>query len=65
MGDFILIIIHIICVSALYVSAYRTGFKVCRDESQRRAEANAAPLTEILERLNMDLETFSDDEKDR
>ena len=65
MGDSILIIIHIVCVSALYVSAYRTGFKVCQEESQRWAEANVAPLTEILERLNMDIKTFNDDEKDR
>ena len=65
MGEFILIVIHIVCVTAIYVSAYRAGFKVCQDESQRRAEAYAAPLTEILERLNMDIETFNDDEKDR
>jgi hypothetical protein len=65
MGDFILIGIHVVSVTAIYISAYRAGFKVCRDESQRRAETYTAPLAEILERLNMDIETLLDDEKDR
>lgn len=63
--DFMIIIIHIVCVAAIYVSAYRAGFKGGRDESQRRAEARSAPLAEILARLNLDIETFVDDEKDR
>lgn len=65
MGELILILFHILCVTALYVTAYRTGHKVARDESRRRAEAYAAPLTEILERLNLDMENFLDDTKDR
>ncbi len=64
MGDLVLIVIHMVCVTAIYVCAYRAGFKVCRDESLRQANAYAAPLAEILERLNMDIETFVDDEKD-
>jgi len=62
MGELILIIVHIVCVASLYVSAYRTGFKVCRDESLRRAEAYAAPLADMLEQLNLDIESFDDDE---
>ncbi len=65
MEEFMLIVIHIVCVTAIYISAYRAGFKVCQDESQRRAEAYAAPLMDILEHLNMDIETFNDDKKDR
>lgn len=64
MGDLVLIVIHIVCVTAIYVCAYRAGFKVCREESLRQANACAAPLVEMLERLNMDIETFVDDEKD-
>lgn len=64
MGDLILIIMHIVCVTSIYISAYRTGFNVCRDESLRRAEAYAAPLAEMLEQLNLDIESFVDDEKD-
>ena len=65
MEHWVLILFHIVWVTAVYIAAYRTGYKACRDESQRRAEAYAAPLTELLERLNMDIETFIEDEKDR
>jgi len=64
MGDLMLIIIHIACVTSIYISAYRIGYKAAREESIRRAEANAAPLAEILEQLNLDMETFVDDEKE-
>jgi len=65
MGELILILLHIVCVTALYMTAYRTGYKAGRDESRRRAEAYAAPLTEMLERLNLDIDNFLDDKKDR
>jgi hypothetical protein len=64
MGELMLIVVHIVCVASIYISAYRTGFKVCRDESLRRAEAYAAPLAEMLEQLNLDMDAFVDDEKD-
>lgn len=65
MGDLILIVIHIVCVTTVYISAFRTGFKVSRDESRRQAQACVAPLAEMLERLNLDIDAFIDDEKDR
>ena len=65
MGEMILILLHIIGVAVLYASAYRTGYKVGRDESRRRAEAYAQPLTEMLERLNLDIDNFLDDKEDR
>jgi hypothetical protein len=65
MGNLVLIIIHIVCVTAVCISAYRAGFKACWDESRRRAEAYAVPLTQMLERLNLDVETFLDDKQER
>ena len=65
MGEMILILLHIIGVAVLYATAYRTGYKVGRDESRRRAEAYAQPLTEMLERLNLDIDNFLDDKEDR
>ena len=65
MGTLFLILFHIVLVTAIYITAYRTGYKVCRDESRRQAEAYAAPLTAMLERLNLDIENFLDDKKDR
>lgn len=65
MGTLFLIIFHIVIVTAIYISAYRTGYGVCRDQSRRQAEACSAPLTEILEQLNLDIGKFLDDDKDR
>ena len=65
MGILILILFHVIMVAAIYFTAYRTGYGVCQDESRRQAEACAAPLTEILERLNLDIDNFLDDKEDR
>lgn len=64
MEDLMLIIVHIVCVTSIYISAFRTGFNACRDESLRRAETYVAPLAEMLEQLNLDIESFDDDEKD-
>lgn len=65
MGTLFLIIFHIVFVSALYITAYRTGYGVCRNQSRRLAEARTAPLAEILEELNLDIEKFIEDDKDR
>ena len=64
MGTLFLFIIHIILVTAVYITAYRTGYGVCRDEALRQASNEALPLTRILEELNLDIETFLDDDKD-
>jgi len=65
MGTVFLILFHISIVTLVYITAYRTGYDVCRDETRRQAEACAAPLTEILEQLNMDVEKLLDDDNDR
>lgn len=65
MGTVFLIIFHIVLVSAIYITAYRTGYGVCRDQSRRQAEARTAPLAEILAELNLDIEKFLEDDKDR
>ena len=65
MGTLFLILFHIIMVTLVYVTAYRIGYGVCRDETRRQAQAYTAPLTEMLEQLNMDVEKLLDDEKDR
>ena len=65
MGNLVLIIIHIVCVTAVCISAYRAGFKAGWDESRRQAEAYAVPLTQMLERLNLDVETFLNDKQER
>jgi hypothetical protein len=65
MGDLVLIVVHIVCVTAVCISAYRAGFKACRDESKRQAESYAIPLAQMLEQLNLDIETFLDDRKER
>ena len=65
MGTLILIIFHIVIVSAVYITAYRTGHRACREESRRQVEACTAPLTEMLEQLNLDIDKFLDDKKDQ
>lgn len=65
MGIMFLIFFHIIFVTALYITAYRTGYGVCRNKSRQQAEARTAPLTEVLEQLNLDIEKFLDNDKDR
>lgn len=65
MGILFLIFFHIVFVTAIYITAYRTGYGACRDQSRRRAEACTAPLTTILEELNLDIERFLDDDQDR
>jgi len=65
MGTLFLIFFHIVFVTAIYITAYRTGYGVCRDHSRRQAEACSAPLSEILEQLNLDIESFLDDDQDR
>ena len=56
METFFLVLVHIVAVTALFISAYRTGFAVCEINARRQAEACAAPLTEMLEQLNLDVE---------
>ena len=65
MGTLFLLLLHIAVVTALFITAYRTGYKSCLDESRRHAAAYAAPLVEMLERLNLDIENFLDDKKER
>lgn len=65
MGISFLIFFHIIFVTAIYITAYRTGYGACRNKSRQQAEARAVPLTEILEQLNLDIEKFLDNDKDR
>ena len=64
METFLLVLVHSIAVTALYVSAYRTGFAVCEPNTRRQAEACAAPLTEMLERLNLDIDTILEEPDD-
>lgn len=64
MGTLFLILFHILAVAAVYVSAYRTGFAVCAANTRREAEACVAPLTEALERLNLDIETLLEEPTD-
>jgi len=63
MGTLLLIFLHIVFVTALYITAYRTGYGVCRDKSRRQAEIRTAPLMETLEQLNLDIERFLDDDQ--
>ena len=64
MMTFFLIAYHIVLVSAVYWTAYRTGYKACRDESRRQAEIHAEPLKKILESLNMDAEALLNEKQD-
>ena len=61
----LLITYHIVLVTAVFWTAYRTGYRASADESRRQAEAQVAPLREILERLNLDAEAFLDDGEGR
>ncbi len=65
MITFMLITYHIILVSAVYWTAYRTGYSARADESRRRAEAHVAPLKEILEKLNMDADALLEDKRNK
>jgi hypothetical protein len=60
----LLLLVHGIAVTALYISAYRTGFAVCETNTRRRAEACVAPLAEMLERLNLDIDAFIEEPDD-
>ncbi len=62
--SFFLIVYHVVLVSAVYWTAYRTGYNTCQDESRRQAEAQTEPLKEILERLNMDAEALMNEKQD-
>jgi hypothetical protein len=64
MMTFILIAYHLVLVTAVFWTAYRTGYKACREESRRLAEAYANPLTEILEKLNLDADKLLNDDHD-
>lgn len=61
MITFLLIVYHILLVTAVFWTAYRTGYNACRAESQRLAKAYATPLTEILEKLNLNTDEFLND----
>ena len=65
MGTLFLIFFHIVFVTAIYITAYRTGYGACQDLSRRRTEACTAPLRTILEELNLDIERFLDDDQNR
>ncbi len=59
----LLIALHIIMVTAVYWTAYRTGYKASLAESRRQAMDGAAPLIETLEKLNLDVDEFLDDKR--
>lgn len=65
MGTLFLIVFHIVIVTAIFITAYRTGYRTCQQESRRNVEAYTAPLTEILEQLNLDIDNILDEKKDR
>ncbi len=65
MGTLFLTIFHVVIVAAIYITAYRTGYRSCQAESRRHAEEYTAPLTKMLEELNLDIERFLEDKKDR
>ena len=57
----LLIVDHILLVTAVYWTAHRTGYNACRAQSQRLAQAYATPLTQTLEKLNLSTEEFLND----
>ena len=59
----LLIAFHIIMVTAVYWTAYRSGYKAGLTVSRRQVEASTAPLTEILEKLNLDPDEFLNDKR--
>ncbi len=63
MMTLLLIVYHLVLVTAVYWTAYRTGYQSCQDEARRQAKAYTAPLTEILEKLNLDAEEFLGDRR--
>lgn len=65
MATLLLVLFHIVAVGAVYISAYRTGFAVSESETRRQVEACAAPLTEMLERLNLDIDKILEDSPTR
>ena len=63
MMTWLLIVFHIIMVTVVYWTAYRTGYNAHVAELRRRAEDGAAPLIETLEKLNLDVNEFMDDKR--
>ena len=59
----LLIAFHIIMVTVVYGSAYRSGYNARVDESRRRANDGAAPLIETLEQLNLDVDEILGDKR--
>ena len=59
----LLIAFHIIMVTGVYWTAYRTGYNARDAESRRQAMDGAAPLIETLEKLNLDVDEFLDDKR--
>ncbi|MGD8241636.1 MAG: hypothetical protein PVF59_02335 [Desulfobacterales bacterium] len=63
MMTWLLIVFHIIMVTVVYGTAYRTGYNARIAELRRRDEDGAAPLIETLEKLNLDVNEFIDDKR--
>ena len=61
-----ILIYHAILVTAVYITAYRTGFEACRRAFRCKTALGTAPLVDMLERLNLKVEDFLDErENDR
>lgn len=63
MMTWLLIAFHIIMVTVVYWTAYRTGYHARVAESRRRANDSATPLIETLEKLNLDVDEFLNDKR--
>ena len=63
MMTWLLIVFHIIMVTFVYWTAYRTGYNARFAEFRRRAKDGAAPLIETLEKLNLDVDEFLNDKR--
>ena len=63
MMTWLLIAFHIIMVTGVYWTAYRTGYNARVAESRRRVKEDAAPLIETLEKLNLDVDEFLNDKR--
>ena len=59
----LLIAFHIIMVTVVYGTAYRSGYNARVAESRRRAKDGAAPLIETLEQLNLDVDEILGDKR--
>ena len=59
----LLIVFHIIMVTFVYCTAYRTGYNARVTELRRRAKDGVAPLIETLEKLNLDVDEFLNDKR--